>query len=186
MECQIAYLIQNCCNRGVFKHCMVGRANAHAVSNKKTSMSLAFTVSAISSWDVRNMFQRTAWICSNIAFDCGFLTLVGLCFIPYVLHRGRKWSLNLLPLLYIKYQQYGYLLNQVLYTKLLIWAELLSKVVSATVAFLKMLPFYLPAGGTVVTRLTVGSSTISNHLVVGLIMVRRMKSIVEPSCPLRV
>jgi hypothetical protein len=33
---------------------------AHAVSNKKTSMSLDFTVSAISSLDVHNMFPMTA------------------------------------------------------------------------------------------------------------------------------
>ena len=32
---------------------------AHAASDKKTSMSLAFTNSAISSLDVRNMFLRT-------------------------------------------------------------------------------------------------------------------------------
>ncbi len=89
---------------------------------------LGFIVSAISSSDVRNMFPRTAWICYNIAFACGFLTLVGLRFnIPYVSHRNWKWSLNTLPLLYIIYQQRGYLLNQVLYTRLLIWAELLSK-----------------------------------------------------------
>jgi hypothetical protein len=49
---------------------------------------------------------------SRIAFTCGFLTLVGLPFMPYVLHRAQKWSLNLLPLLYIKYQQCWYLLNQ--------------------------------------------------------------------------
>ncbi len=38
---------------------------------------------------------------SNIAFACGFLSLVGLRFIPYVLHRDWKWSLNSLPLSYI-------------------------------------------------------------------------------------
>jgi hypothetical protein len=47
------------------------------------------------------MFPRTAWIRSSIAFTCGFVTLVGLHFIPHVLHRDRKWSLNLLPLSYI-------------------------------------------------------------------------------------
>jgi hypothetical protein len=42
----------------------------------------------------------------------------------------------------------------------------------------------LPPLGTV--TLTVGSSTISNQLVAGSIMVRHMKSILEPSLPLRV
>ncbi len=86
---------------------------AYVASDKKTSTSLAFMVLAISSSDVRNMFPRTAWICSSIAFACGFLTLVGIHFIPYVSHRDGKWSLNLLPLLYIMYWQRGYLLNQV-------------------------------------------------------------------------
>jgi hypothetical protein len=48
---------------------------AHAASDKKTSMSLAFTVLAISSSDVHNMFSRTACIHSSIAFACGFLIL---------------------------------------------------------------------------------------------------------------
>ena len=93
----------------------------------------------------------------------------------------------MLLLSYIKYLQRGYLLNQVLYTRLLICAELLSKAVSATVVFSKNVTFLpLPTGGTVVTRSTVGSSTILNQLVLGLIMVMHMKSILEPSLPLRV
>jgi hypothetical protein len=50
-----------------------------------------------------------------------------------------------------------------------------------------MMP-YLPltAGGIVISRLTVGSSTNSNQLVARSIMVRHMKSILEASCPLRV
>ncbi len=128
---------------------------AHVASDKKTSMSLAFTNSAISSSDVCSMFPRTTWICSSIAFACGFLTLVSLHFIPYVSHRDRKWSLNLLPLLYIMYQQHRYLLNQVLYTRLMICAELLSKVVSVTLVFFEDVSFLpLPAGGTVVNRST--------------------------------
>jgi hypothetical protein len=109
---------------------------AYATSDKKTSISLVFTNSAISSLYVRNMFPRTAWICSSKAFACGFLTPVGLRFIPHVSHLEQKWSLNSLPLLYIKYQQCGYLINQVIYTRLLICAELLSKVVSASLVFL--------------------------------------------------
>ncbi len=160
---------------------------AHAASDKKMSMSLAFINSAILSLDVCNMFATTAWKCSSIAFVCGFLTLVSLCFIPYVLHREWKWSLNSLLFLYIKYQQHGYLLNQVLYTRLLVCAGILSKVVSASLVFSANVTFLpLPAGGTVVYWVTVGSFTILNQLVVGLIMVRHMKSILDPSLPLRV
>ncbi len=36
------------------------KGTAYAASDKKTSMSLAFTVLAILSSDVRNMFSRTA------------------------------------------------------------------------------------------------------------------------------
>ncbi len=151
------------------------------------SLSLSFTVSAILSLDVHNMFPRTAWIRSSIAFACAFLTLDGLRFIPHILHRDRKWTLNLLPLLYIMYWQRGYLLNQVLYTRLLIWAELLSKIVSTTIVFFEYVTFLpLHVGGTAVTRSTGGSSNILNQLVAELIMVRHMKSILEPSCPLRV
>jgi hypothetical protein len=75
---------------------------AHAASDKKTLMSLGFTVSAISISAVRSMVITTAWIRSSIAFACGFLTLVGLRFMPYESQRARKWSLNSLPLSYIK------------------------------------------------------------------------------------
>ncbi len=152
-------------------------------------MPLAFIILAISSSDVRNMFPRTAWICSRIAFACGFLTLVSLHYIPYVLHRDQKWSLNSLPLSesYVMYWQRGYLLNQFLYTRLLIWAELLSKQGPATLVFVENVTFLpLPMGGTVIFWATVGTSTILSQLVVGLIMVRHMKSILEPSLPLRV
>jgi hypothetical protein len=110
-------------------------------------MQLAFANPAMSSLDVRNMFPRTVSICYSIAFACGFLTLVGLRFIGYVSHRDWKWSLHLLLLLYIRYQQRGYLLNQVLYTRLTICAELLLKVVFATKVFSEDVTFLpLPAG----------------------------------------
>ncbi len=121
----------------------------HAASDKKTLMSLAFTNLVVSSSAVRNMFVKTAWIRSSIAFAWAFLTLVGLRFIPYVLHRAWKWSLNLLPLLYIKYWQWGYLLNQVLYTRLLICVDDLSKVVSATIVSSANVTFFpLALGGS--------------------------------------
>ncbi len=82
---------------------MVGRANGPCASAKKMSMSLALIDLAISSLAVRSMFVNTAWICSSMAFACGFLMLVGLHFMPYVVHRARKYNLNSLSLLYIKY-----------------------------------------------------------------------------------
>ena len=115
---------------------------AHAASDRKMLMSLGFTELAISISAVHSLFITTAWIRSRmIAFPLGFSTLVGLCFMPYESHKARKWSLNLLPLLYIKYQNCGYLLNQVLYTRLLIFAEELSKIISASLVFW-LLPFY--------------------------------------------
>ena len=49
---------------------------------------------------------------------------------PYESHRASKWSLNSLPLSYIMCRQRGYLLNQVLLTKVLIMLEDLSKYAS--------------------------------------------------------
>jgi hypothetical protein len=74
---------------------------AHAASDRKTLMSLGFTELPISISAVHNMFITTACICSSMAFACGFLTLVGLRFMPYVLHRAGKRSLNSLPFLHI-------------------------------------------------------------------------------------
>jgi hypothetical protein len=75
----------------------------------------------------------------------------------------------------------------VLYTRLLICAELLSKVASVSLVFFSHVTFLpLPSGGTVITRLTVRSSAILNKLVVGPIRVRYMKSILELSLHLRV
>ncbi len=71
---------------------------AHVASAKKMLMSLALTDSAISSSAVRSMFVKTACIRSSIAFACGFLMLVGLRVMPYVLHRAQKCNLNSLPL----------------------------------------------------------------------------------------
>ncbi len=106
--------------------------------------------------------------------------MVGLRLMPYESHRARKWSLNSLPLSYIKYRHRGYLLNQVVYTKLLICTEVLSNYKSAFLAFLfvTLLPL--------VSLWSIGSSTISNQLVAGSIIVRHINSILEPSLPLRV
>ncbi len=74
--------------------------------------------------------------------------------------------------------QRGYLHNQVLFTKCAMRSELLSNISS----FLSnSLPF------TFIVRClsTTGSSTISNQLEAGSIMVRAMKLICEPSLPLR-
>ncbi len=64
---------------------------AHAVSHRKILMSLGFTELSISLSALCNKFITTAWIRSSIAFACGFLTLTGLCLMPYVLHGAWKW-----------------------------------------------------------------------------------------------
>ena len=73
---------------------------AHAASDKKTSMSLGFTESAISISAVRSMFITTAWIRSSIAFACGFLTLVGLRFMPYESHTSVNPIFDLAKLIF--------------------------------------------------------------------------------------
>ena len=116
---------------------------------------------------------------SNIAFACGFLIVVGLCVIPYESHRYSKFNLNSLPLSYTKYRHRGYLLNQNLLTSCAMQSELLLKIsLDASDS--------LPSTVIVLSRRTRGNSTISNQLDVGSIMVRAMKSMTEPSLPLRV
>ncbi len=112
-------------------------------------------------------------------FARGFLTMVGLHVIPYDLHKYLKCSLNSLPLPYIKLQHHGYLLNQVLFTNLAIPFKVLSKILSVISSALPLIVCQRSC-------LTTGSSTISNQLEVGLIMVRAIKSICKLSLPLRV
>ncbi len=67
---------------------------AHAALSRKTSTSLEVTDLAILSSAMRNICARTSWMHSNIAFACGFLTMVGLRLIPYDFHTYSKFSLN--------------------------------------------------------------------------------------------
>jgi hypothetical protein len=69
-------------------------------------------------------------MCSNIAFACGFLIVVGLRLIPYESHRYSKINLNSLPWSYTRYQHLGYLLNQNLLTNCAMRSELLLKISS--------------------------------------------------------
>ena len=115
----------------------------------------------------------------KIAFACGFLIVVCLCLIPYESHRYSKFSLNSLPLSYTRYRHLGYLLNQNLLTNRALQSELLLKISSAT-------SNSLPLTCVVLSHLTSGNSTILNQLDAGSIMVRAMKSMTEPSLPLRV
>ncbi len=103
--------------------------------------------------------------------------MVGLRFIPYDSHRCSKCNLNSELLSYNMYRHLGYRLNQVLFTYFAILSELLSKMSSD---FSSSLPLTL----VVHSLLTKGSSTISNQLEAGSIMVRAIKSICEPSLPL--
>ncbi len=72
-----------------------------------------------------------------------------------------------------------YLHNQILITNWLIWLDDLSKISSLIV-------LSLPLTFLVINCMIVGNSTTWNQLEAGLIMVRAMKSINEPSIPLSV
>jgi hypothetical protein len=152
---------------------------AHAVLSRKTSTSSGVTESAILISAVRNICPRTLCTCSNIAYACGFLIVVGLCLILYESYRYSKFNLNSLPLCYTRYQHLGFLLNRNLLTNRAMRSELFSKISSATS---NSLPFTC----VVLSCLTNGNSTISNQLDAGPIMVRTMKSMTVPSLPLRV
>ncbi len=104
----------------------------------------------------------------------GWLTLYAV-WIAYCF----KCNLNSNPLWYIKYWHLGYLNNQILLTNQLIWSDDLSKICSLIV-------LSLPLTFQVINCMIVGNSTTLNQLEAGLIMVRAMKSIDEPSSPLRV
>jgi len=152
---------------------------AHAALSRKSSASSGVTQLAVSISAVRSICPRTWCTCSKIAFACGFLIVVGLCLIPYESHRYSKFSLNSLPLSYTRYRHLGYLLNQNLLTNRAIQSELLPEISSATIDSLLLTC-------VVLSHLTSGNSTISNQLDAGSIMVRAMKSMTEPSLPLRV
>ena len=152
---------------------------AHAALSRKTSTSSGFTESAMSVSAVRSICPRTWCTCSKIAFACGFLIVVGLRLIPYESHQYLKFNLNSLPLSYTRYRHLGYLLNQNLLTNRALQSELLLKISSAT-------SNSLPLTCVVLSHLTSGNSTILNQLDAGSIMVRAMKSMTEPSLPLRV
>ncbi len=113
-----------------------------------------------------------------MAFAFGFLIVVGLRCMhePYY---DSKCNLNSDPLSYIKQRHLGYLHNQILLTNRLIRSDNLSKISSSIV-------LSLPLTFLVVTLVIVGNSMISSQLEAGSIMVRAIKSIDEPSLPLRV
>ncbi len=161
-----------------FKYCMIGWANDHAVLSRKTLTSSGVTDLAISILAVRCICPRTGCTRSNIAFPCGFLTMVGLSAIPFDLHKYSKCSLNSFPLSYTKWQHRGYLHNQVLFTNFAMQSEILSKILLAVSS---SLPLTVGLRNWVIT----GSSMISNQLEAGLIMVRVIKSICKLSLPLK-
>ncbi len=152
---------------------------AYAVLSRKTSTSLEVTELAISNSAVRSICPSTWCTRSNTPFARGFLTVVGLHVILYDSHRYSKWSLNSLPLSYIKWRHRGYFHNQVLFTNLAIRYEVSSKISSAINSSLPL---------TVCRRshLTMGNSAILNQLEAGLIMVIAIKFICKLSLPLRV
>ncbi len=62
----------------------------HAAFVRNAAMSSVTTVSAMSSSVVWSIIVISQFTLSNIAFTCGFLTLVGLCLIPYDSQRASK------------------------------------------------------------------------------------------------
>ena len=81
------------------------------------------------------------------------------------------------------YWQRGYQQNQFLFTKLLIIADDLSKYANLGFSCV-LVPFHPLVSRGIITSVITGSSTISNQLEAGSIMVRHMKSITVPSLPL--
>ena len=163
---------------GGFDDCVIGGVNGpcHLV---KEDINVIGGYWAMSISAVHSICHKTWCACSNIAFACGFLIRVGLCLIPYESHRYLKFNLNSLPLSYTKYQRLGYLLNQNLLANSAMQYELLLKIsLHASNS--------LPSAVIVLSHWTRGNSTISNQLDARSIMVRAMKSITEPSLPLRV
>ena len=63
------------------------------------------------------MVSRTCLMRSQMAFACGFSSVIGLRFMPYELHNISKCNLNSEPLSYIRYRHLGYLhYNYILFT----------------------------------------------------------------------
>ena len=114
-----------------------------------------------------------------MVFACGFLAVVGVRLMPYESHDVSKCNMNSDLLLYIKYRHREYLHNKILLTNRLIRSDDLLKISSS-------ITFSLPLTILVINCLIVGNSTISNQLEAGLIMVRDMKFMEDPSLPLSV
>jgi hypothetical protein len=130
---------------------------AYAALSMNVLMSAGWTESAMSNSEVRIMVSKTWWMRSQMAFACGFLIVVGLCFMPYESHNVSKCNLNSYMLSYIKYWHLGYLHNQILLTNRLIWSDDLSK-------FSSLITFSLPLTNLIINPEIVGNSTTSSQL----------------------
>ena len=86
---------------------------------------------------------------SKMTFNCGFLIVVGLSFSPYYFHRYWKCSLNSLPLSYITYLGWGYLLNNDLLTSFAIYKEVLSNVSDVLTSSLSVLKISMTDSSTI-------------------------------------
>ncbi len=75
-------LSKNGCTWWGFKYCVIGRAHCPCSVVKKNIDIIGGNWLAISISAVRSICPRTWCTCSNGAFACGVLTVVGLCFIP--------------------------------------------------------------------------------------------------------
>ncbi len=124
-----------------------------------------------------SLFRGSDGRASQMAFAFGFLIMVGLrCM--HERHNVSKCNLNSDPVSYI-ISKARVSHNQILLTNRLIRSDDLSKISSLIV-------LSLPLTVLVITHVIVGNSTTSSQLEAGSIMVRAIKSIDEPSLPLRV
>ncbi len=92
---------KNSCTWWGFKYHVISRAIAHATLSRKTLTSSGVNEAATLFSAVQSICQITWCMHSSIAFTWGFLTIVGICFIPYDSHRCSKCRLNSLPFSYI-------------------------------------------------------------------------------------
>ncbi len=152
---------------------------AHAALSRKTLTSSGVTESAILISAVHNICPMTWWARSNIAFACGFLIVVGLRLISYESH-------SIQNSIWIHYHCCILSANIVgIYSNRIYWLVAQCDLSFWSKIFLDASDS-LPSTVIVLSHRTRGNSTILNQLDAGSIMVRAMKSMTEPSLPLRV
>jgi hypothetical protein len=103
---------KNGCTWWGFKYCMIGRANCPCHIVKKDIKVIGGNWLGHINFSCAWHLSEDLVHCSNIAFAWGFLTMVGVRFIPCDSQRYSKCCSNSLQLSYIKWQHHGYLTTQ--------------------------------------------------------------------------